>query len=93
LLGSNWSNDNYRMEGNVYWDNRPGAADKLKFANATWHEWRARGHDTNSLIADPMFAEPAAFNLEVKPESPALKLGFHQIDTSTAGVRPKSRRR
>ena len=93
LLGSNWSNDNYRMDGNVYWDTRPRAEDKFKFANATWQEWRGRGHDTNSVIADPMFVKPAAFDLRLKSGSPALKLGFKPIDMSSVGVRPKSKRR
>jgi hypothetical protein len=87
LLGSNWSNDNYRMGGNVYWDRRPGAAAKLKFGSATWDEWRARGHDTNSIIADPLFVDAAKFDLRLQPGSPALKLGFQLIDMSTVGVR------
>jgi hypothetical protein len=93
LLGSNWSNDNYRMNGNVYWDTRPGAAENLKFANGTWEQWRARGHDTNSVIADPLFVAPATFDLRLQPESPALKLGFKPIDLSRVGVRPEAQRK
>ena len=89
LLGSNWSNDNYRIDGNVYWDTRSGAAEKLRFAGATWNDWRARGHDTNSVISDPMFVDAAKFDFRLRPGSPALKLGFKSIDLSTVGVRPR----
>lgn len=92
LLGSDWSNDNYRMDRNVYWDARPGAAEKLKFGKATWEEWRSRGHDLSSLIADPLFVESKTFDWRLQPVSPALKLGFKPIDLSNVGVRPKSAR-
>lgn len=92
LLGSNWSNDNYLMDRNLYWDTRAGAAESMKFSNASWGEWRARGHDTNSLIADPLFVDPRTFDLRLQPTSPALSLGFRPIDLSKVGVRPKSAR-
>jgi parallel beta-helix repeat protein len=92
LLGSNWANDNYVMERNVYWDTRLGTAGNLKFSNASWEQWRARGHDTNSVIADPLFVAPDKFDLRLKPESPARQLGFRPIDLSTVGVRAKAQR-
>ena len=92
LLGSNWSNDNYVMERNVYWDTRPGAAANLKFDGASWEQWQGRGDDTNSVIADPLFVAPEKFDLRLKPESPALKLGFKPIDLNTVGARAKAQR-
>jgi parallel beta-helix repeat protein len=93
LLGSDWSNDHYVMDRNVYFDTRLAAnPDKLKFGNATWSEWKARGHDEHSLMADPLFVDPAQFDFKLKPESPALKMGFKQIDVSTVGVRPPGAR-
>ena len=93
LLGSYWSNDHFLMEGNVYFDARADAApDQMKFAGATLDQWRARGHDTNSVIADPMFRAPEQFDFRLKAESPALKLGFRPIDVTHVGPRPKSQR-
>lgn len=93
LLGSNWSNDNYRMNYNVYYDTRLGAKpDAMKFAGANLAQWQKRGHDKDSVITDPEFVDAAAFNFTLKPTSPALKLGFKPIDTSTIGIREKSRR-
>jgi len=94
LLGSYWSNDHFVMNGNVYFDARADASpDRTKFAGVTPDQWRARGHDTHSVVADPMFVAPEKFDFRLKPESPALKLGFRPIDLSNVGPRPKSQRR
>jgi parallel beta-helix repeat protein len=88
LLGSTWKNDNFVLDGNVYWDSRPGAKpDEMKFAGATLEQWRARGHDQGSLIADPLFVAPQKNDFRLQGSSPALKMGFHPIDLSRAGPR------
>ena len=93
LLGSNWSNDNYRMDYNVYWDTRhEDNPEAIRFAGARLEEWRARGHDRHSVVADPKFVDPEKGNFELEPGSPALKLGFQPIDLSGVGVRPKGER-
>ena len=51
-------------------------------------QWHARGHDTNSVIADPVFIDAAQNNFDLKPESPALKQGFKPISLKGIGVRP-----
>lgn len=93
LLGSTWANDNYRMGGNVYFDTRLGARpEAMRFAGATLDEWRARGHDRDSLIADPLFVDPKRDDFRLRPESPALQLGFRPVDLSRVGVRPRGER-
>jgi parallel beta-helix repeat protein len=93
LLGSTWANDNYAMEANVYFDTRAaGLADPKMFAGLTLAAWRQRKHDLHSVIADPLFVDPTNLNFRLKPESPALKLGFKPIDLSQVGIRPKARR-
>ncbi len=93
LLGSDWSNDHYVMDRNVYFDTRLAAdPSKIRFGKATFSEWKARGHDQHSLITDPLFVDAGKFDLRLKPESPAVKLGFQQIDLSTVGVRPAKAR-
>jgi len=54
----------------------------------TLDEWRALGLDKNSIYGDPMFTDPAKGNYRLKPESPALKLGFEEFDLSRAGLLP-----
>ena len=87
LLGSYWSNDKYTMDHNLYFDARPGA--KVTFKEATLEQWQARSHDKSSIIADPLFVNAATNDFRLRPESPALRMGFHPIDTSTVGPRKK----
>jgi parallel beta-helix repeat protein len=94
LLGSNWSNDNYRMDRNIYFDARHSSSpEKLQFAGVSFDEWKSRGHDQNSIITDPQFISPEKTDFRVKETSPALRLGFKAIDLTTVGVRPHSARK
>lgn len=83
LLGLNWEGDNYRFDSNLYWrtDREP-----VTFANQqTLQQWQARGQDTNSLVADPLFVNAACNDYHLQSDSPAHKLGIESIDVSTAG--------
>jgi len=82
VLGSNWTNDNFHLDYNVYW--RKGG-EPMDFAGGTFEAWQKRGHDRHSIVADPLFEDPENGNFTLKPESPALKLGFKPIDTSKIG--------
>jgi hypothetical protein len=94
LLGSSWKNDRFVLDRNLYFDTRVGAKpEDMKFAGATLEQWRARGHDVNSIIADPLFVAPDKHDFRLRPDSPARKLGFRPIDLSAVGVRPKAARR
>lgn len=93
LLGSNWDGDHYVIDGNLYFDARPGASlAAMKFSKGNIEAWRLRGHDTNSIFADPMFVAPEKYAFTLKPGSPALKRGFKPIDISRVGIRPKGER-
>ena len=48
-------------------------------------QWQAHGKDLNSLVADPKFKSNLSFTLD--PASPAFRLGFVSIDTSSIGPR------
>ena len=45
------------------------------------------GGDANSLSVDPMFVDPENSDFRLKPNSPALKLGFVPFDMSMVGLR------
>lgn len=83
LLGSTWKNDNWTMDNNCYWD-ESGAA--ISFAGRGLEEWRAKGHDAHSIIADPLFADPRNGDFSVKATSPALALGFAPSGAFAAGL-------
>ncbi len=84
LLGSNWTGDGFAMKSNLYFDTR--GAD-IRFAGKSFAEWRAGGQDEGSAIADPLFVNASKFDFRLRPESPALKLGFVPIDMSAVGPR------
>ncbi|VGO16334.1 hypothetical protein PDESU_04925 [Pontiella desulfatans] len=55
--------------------------------------WQAKGVDAGSKVADPLFAKKVDLTVEARPDdyllaknSPALKMGFKQIDTSKIGL-------
>jgi hypothetical protein len=52
----------------------------------TLAERQEHGYDKDSLIADPMFINPAKNDYRVKPESPALKLGFKNFEMGKWGL-------
>lgn len=84
LLGGNWNDDNYDMDYNLYWD---ASGRPITFAGASLEQWRKRGHDQHSIIADPLFVDPAHDDFRLKPDSPAFQLGFKQPDISNVGPR------
>lgn len=84
LLGSNWSDDQYKMDRNLYW--REGS-EPITFKGSAFAEWQARGQDTNSIIADPLFVDPSNYNFRLDPASPALRaIGFQPINTENVGL-------
>jgi hypothetical protein len=50
-----------------------------------WGDWLAMGQDSGSLLADPKFVNATARDYRLRPDSPALKLGFKPIDLSGVG--------
>jgi hypothetical protein len=90
LLGSNWKNEKFVTDRNIYFDARTNAS--VTFGGVSFEEWKKRGHDTNSLIADPKFRDAAKSDFALRADSPALKLGFKPIDLSRVGVRQKAGR-
>jgi hypothetical protein len=49
-------------------------------------EWRKLGFDQNSIFADPLFVDPASNDFRVRPESPALKIGFKNFEMGRWGL-------
>jgi hypothetical protein len=84
LFGSNWKNGNFRFYDNCYWD---ASNPKIEFyGGVSFEDWRAKGQDLRSIIADPMFVDAEHNDFRLKPESPAIALGFRPIDAAQAGL-------
>jgi hypothetical protein len=72
---------NFESNWNVFY-NPNQKPEEVKFGGGSFEDWKKRGYDNNSVYADPMFVDPEHFDFTLKPESPALKHGFEQIDLS-----------
>jgi len=85
LLGGNWGGDEtFKLDRNVYFD---AAGTPPEFPGGlSLEQWQAKGHDVDSIVADPQLVDPDRYDFRLKPDSPALKLGFQPIDTSTVGL-------
>ena len=70
---------------NLWWS--PDPISTNAFNGGTWEKWRADGMDEGSVIADPLFMDWPNGDWRLKPESPALKIGFKPWDYTLAGVR------
>lgn len=89
---------------NVVWDTQVGkplaggsrnsteTAVDTKKGGLAWKDWVALGYDRHSVVADPLFVDAANGDFRLRPESPALKLGFRPIDISHVGPRPRAQR-
>jgi hypothetical protein len=76
--------DVIRIDHNLYFP--VGSKEPVVRGSAAWADWQKLGFDRNSVIADPLFVDPAHDNYTLRPESPAFQLGFAPIDTSTVGL-------
>ncbi len=70
-------------DSNVYYN--PDEPD-FTFFRYPFPEWQALGPDQHSVVEDPQFVDAEAYDLGLKPTSPALRLGFEPIDTSRVGL-------
>lgn len=71
------------LDRNLYW---PADGNTADFGGMGFVEWQQRGHDKNSLVADPGFADLKQRDFQLAADSPALRLGFVPFDYSQAGV-------
>jgi hypothetical protein len=52
----------------------------------SWTAWQAMGHDTHSVIADPLFVDAGADDYRLRRSSPAFDLGFQPIPFEKIGL-------
>ena len=64
------------------WSSLSGPGKPVQFLKYGFEEWKGKGLDQHSVIADPKFADAAKGDLALAADSPARKLGFKPIDLS-----------
>jgi parallel beta-helix repeat protein len=77
-----------KSDYNLYWNsnNRNLIKTNSKITPAgSFSQWQAGGYDRNSLVADPLFVDTETGNFQLKPNSPAFKLGFKPIPIERIG--------
>jgi len=55
-------------------------------------KWQELGYEAHSILADPLFVDPANDDYRLRPESPAFKLGFKPIPVERIGLYPSPNR-
>ena len=88
----NYSDDRITSsDHNLFWSTAPAVLGMYRGpADGPLEKWQAMAggkYDRNSIVADPMFVDPAKRDYRLRPESPALKLGFQPIDASRIGLK------
>lgn len=69
---------------NLYWNiNFPDTP--MIHGNLTLDEWQDQEYDLESVIADPLFVDPANGDYSVRENSPALELGFENFPMNAFG--------
>lgn len=82
MLDGPWKNHDWQLGSNIYWsvDGKPD------FAGMDFATWQPFAKDVGSRVADPLFVDPEKDDFRLRPESPALAMGFRPIDPALAGL-------
>jgi hypothetical protein len=78
----NWK-DQIISRNNLYWDT---ARQTNAFNGMSLGQWQEQGPEKGSVLAAPLFVNPAKHDFRLKPGSPAAQVGFKPFDISKAGV-------
>jgi hypothetical protein len=70
-------------------DNLRSEAGKRNAKSYNLEQWQALGFDQHSVFADPLFLDPANRDFRVRPESPALQVGFKNFAMGKWGLTEK----
>jgi Right handed beta helix region len=84
-LNSNVPLDHLNCDENIIWRPNPPVAAELE-------QWKARGLDRHSVLADPLLVDPAHDDYHLRADSPAVKLGFEPIPLERIGPYRDERR-
>ena len=88
-----WQSYNKIIRNNLYWHEDQKPISFLKYTFDEWRKlegikdvWYTPRMDERSRIADPQFVDAVKRDFRLKPQSPALSLGFEEIDYTEMGL-------
>jgi hypothetical protein len=84
LFDGEWSRARIQADRNLYFMAAPAA---VPFDREALHKVQVSGQDEHSLVADPLFRDPARQDFVLSRGSPAVPLGFVPFGTQQAGIR------
>lgn len=77
---------NFSLDYNLYWR---VAGPPVFPGGLTFEQWRERqGQDLHSRVADPLFVDADGDDFRLKPDSPALALGFEPFEITAGRLKP-----
>ena len=75
------------VDNNVYWNPDGQYSFGRVVGWSTKEQWQGKGNDAHTIFTDPMFVDKENHDYRLKSGSPALDLGFLQIDVSKIGLK------
>jgi len=84
--GTRETTSTFDMDWNVYY-NPTLPLGNVKLNGMTWDQWQKAGKDRHSVYADPLFVDADNYDFRLRPDSPALAMGFEPIDLTAVGPR------
>ena len=85
--GMSEKTETFRCDRNIYWNPTLSPTNAVFPGGRDFAAWRKSGKDSHGLWCDPLFTDAANHDYRLKPDSPALRLGFRQIDAASSGPR------
>ncbi|HOP12103.1 MAG TPA: right-handed parallel beta-helix repeat-containing protein [Oscillospiraceae bacterium] len=76
------------LRKNLYFDSKAAEPTMLDLPGfRKFDEIKSYDNEEDSIVADPLFADPEHYDFTLEPNSPAFSLGFKPIDVSNVGPR------
>jgi hypothetical protein len=86
-LAGDWLDENTLLiDRNIYFNPAP-AGQPFAFSARSFADWRRLGFDRHSRTVDPLFADAVHHDFRLRPDSPALAMGFIPFDVTQVGPR------